>query len=91
MGPNVAMLDPYNRLTDIGSWYLGGNATGNLPSYDGSSGAGQGDGNGGDETTSCSAAHPCGNGNGGSRAGGIGAGLGLVSALAGLSAMVGFA
>lgn len=28
VGPNAAMLDPYGDLTDIGSWYLGGNATG---------------------------------------------------------------
>jgi hypothetical protein len=25
------MLDSYGQLTDIGSWYLGGNATGNIP------------------------------------------------------------
>lgn len=29
VGPNQAMLDPYGNLTDIGSWYLGGDATGN--------------------------------------------------------------
>jgi hypothetical protein len=28
VGPNQGMLDPYGNLTDIGSWYLGGNATG---------------------------------------------------------------
>lgn len=28
VGPNGAMLNPYGDLTDIGSWYLGGNATG---------------------------------------------------------------
>lgn len=32
MGINVAMLDSWGNLTDIGSWYLGGNATGVLPS-----------------------------------------------------------
>jgi len=26
------MLDSNGRLTDIGSWYLGGKATGNIPS-----------------------------------------------------------
>lgn len=70
VGPNAAMLDPYNRLTDIGSWYLGGNATGNPPTYNSTSGGSAG---GGDGTTSCSAAHPCGKGNaatmGGSRDG----------------------
>ncbi|EGO60004.1 hypothetical protein NEUTE1DRAFT_121688 [Neurospora tetrasperma FGSC 2508] len=36
VGPNQAFLDPYGELTDIGSWYLGGNATGReaLPSED---------------------------------------------------------
>lgn len=36
VGPNQAFLDPYGKLTDIGSWYLGGNATGReaLPSDD---------------------------------------------------------
>ncbi|GAB1316777.1 Glycosyl hydrolase catalytic core-domain-containing protein [Madurella fahalii] len=29
VGPNQAMLDPYGNLTDIGSWYLGGDPTGN--------------------------------------------------------------
>lgn len=28
VGANQAMLDPYGNLTDIGSWYLGGNSTG---------------------------------------------------------------
>ncbi|KAL1842110.1 hypothetical protein VTJ49DRAFT_5989 [Mycothermus thermophilus] len=28
VGPNMAMLDPWGNLTDIGSWYLGGEATG---------------------------------------------------------------
>ena len=32
VGPNVAMLDQKGRLTDIGSWYLGGAATHNVPS-----------------------------------------------------------
>lgn len=31
MGPNAAMLDQKGRLTDIGSWYLGGAATNNVP------------------------------------------------------------
>jgi len=31
VGPNVAMLDENGKLTDIGSWYLGGAATGNVP------------------------------------------------------------
>ncbi|KAK4991876.1 hypothetical protein LTR50_001495 [Elasticomyces elasticus] len=31
VGPNAAMLDQNGRLTDIGSWYLGGSATGNVP------------------------------------------------------------
>jgi len=30
VGPNQAMLDPYGKLTDIGSWYLGGSATGRV-------------------------------------------------------------
>ncbi|KAJ4398647.1 hypothetical protein N0V85_006223 [Neurospora sp. IMI 360204] len=36
VGPNQAFLDPYGELTDIGSWYLGGNATGReaMPSDD---------------------------------------------------------
>lgn len=31
VGINVAMLNSYGNLTDIGSWYLGGNATGIKP------------------------------------------------------------
>jgi len=31
VGINVAMLNSYGSLTDIGSWYLGGNATGAKP------------------------------------------------------------
>ena len=31
VGPNVAMLDAKGRLTDIGSWYLGGKETGVVP------------------------------------------------------------
>lgn len=31
VGINVAMLNSYGKLTDIGSWYLGGNATGVKP------------------------------------------------------------
>jgi hypothetical protein len=38
VGPNVAMLNNKGELTDIGSWYLGGKATGNQP---GGSGAGR--------------------------------------------------
>jgi len=32
VGPNAAMLDQKGHLTDIGSWYLGGAATNNVPS-----------------------------------------------------------
>jgi hypothetical protein len=32
VGPNAAMLDQNGKLTDIGSWYLGGAATNNIPS-----------------------------------------------------------
>jgi len=32
IGPNISFLDDAGELTDLGSWYLGGNATGNLPS-----------------------------------------------------------
>lgn len=32
VGPNTAMLDSNGHLTDIGSWYLGGAATNNIPS-----------------------------------------------------------
>ncbi|KAF4552470.1 Glycosyl hydrolase catalytic core domain-containing protein 4 [Elsinoe fawcettii] len=31
VGPNVPFLTGDGKLTDIGSWYLGGDATGNLP------------------------------------------------------------
>ena len=31
VGPNAAMLDAHGNLTDIGSWYLGGGRTGNVP------------------------------------------------------------
>jgi len=31
VGPNVAMLTQKGLLTDIGSWYLGGAATNNIP------------------------------------------------------------
>ena len=31
VGPNAAMLDQNGKLTDIGSWYLGGSATGVVP------------------------------------------------------------
>ena len=31
VGPNAAMLDQNGKLTDIGSWYLGGQETGNTP------------------------------------------------------------
>ena len=37
MGPNAAMLTQDGQLTDIGSWYLGGAATGNVPSSSSSS------------------------------------------------------
>jgi hypothetical protein len=32
VGPNAAMLTQNGQLTDIGSWYLGGAATNNIPS-----------------------------------------------------------
>lgn len=35
VGPNAAMLDQKGRLTNIGSWYLGGAATNNVPSSSG--------------------------------------------------------
>jgi hypothetical protein len=35
VGPSAAMLDQKGRLTDIGSWYLGGAATNNIPSGSG--------------------------------------------------------
>ena len=31
VGPNEAMLDQNGQLTDIGAWYLGDSATGNIP------------------------------------------------------------
>lgn len=31
VGPNAAMLTEKGKLTDIGSWYLGGTATNNVP------------------------------------------------------------
>lgn len=31
VGPNAAMLTQDGKLTDIGSWYLGGAVTGNVP------------------------------------------------------------
>lgn len=39
VGPNVAMLTSNGSLTDIGSWYMGGAATGNIPSSKSASGA----------------------------------------------------
>jgi hypothetical protein len=35
VGPNAAMLDPAGKLTDIGSWYMGGVATNNAPKESG--------------------------------------------------------
>ncbi|KAE8441987.1 hypothetical protein EG329_004113 [Mollisiaceae sp. DMI_Dod_QoI] len=35
VGPNVAMLTQKGQLTDIGSWYLGGAATNNIPGTQG--------------------------------------------------------
>ncbi|KAE9371439.1 glycoside hydrolase family 128 protein [Stipitochalara longipes BDJ] len=35
VGPNAAMLTQNGQLTDIGSWYLGGAATNNIPSANG--------------------------------------------------------
>lgn len=37
IGPNAAFLTQDGKLTDIGSWYLGGDATGNIPSSKGGS------------------------------------------------------
>lgn len=34
VGPNSAMLTQKGELTDIGSWYLGGTATNNVPKGD---------------------------------------------------------
>jgi hypothetical protein len=53
VGPNMAMLDPYGNLTDIGSWYLGGNATGKAAMPDDTQGT----------NASCSVDHPCTGGN----------------------------
>lgn len=35
IGPNAAFLTQNGQLTDIGSWYLGGDATGNIPASTG--------------------------------------------------------
>lgn len=35
VGPNAALLTQNGALTDIGSWYLGGSATGNVPQTSG--------------------------------------------------------
>lgn len=40
VGPNAAMLTQDGLLTDIGSWYLGGAATGNEPASSNSSSSG---------------------------------------------------
>jgi Glycosyl hydrolase catalytic core len=40
VGPNAAMLTQDGKLTDIGSWYLGRVATGNIPKS-GSTGKGR--------------------------------------------------
>ncbi|KAI9774505.1 MAG: hypothetical protein M1839_001693 [Geoglossum umbratile] len=42
VGPNAAMLTQDGKLTDIGSWYLGGGATGNKPKSNGASGKREG-------------------------------------------------
>jgi len=34
IGPNAAMLTQKGQLTDIGAWYLGQKATGNVPKGD---------------------------------------------------------
>lgn len=49
VGPNAAMIDQDGELTNIGSWYLGGSATGNVP--EGGSG-----GNSGNSATSSAGA-----------------------------------
>lgn len=36
VGPNAAMLTEKGGLTDIGSWYMGGAATDNVPDSSGS-------------------------------------------------------
>ncbi|TKA78608.1 hypothetical protein B0A49_02699 [Cryomyces minteri] len=41
VGPNAAMLNQDGKLTDIGSWYLGGAATGVVPKGSGASAAGR--------------------------------------------------
>ncbi|KAK5016388.1 hypothetical protein LTR39_002108 [Cryomyces antarcticus] len=41
VGPNAAMLNQDGKLTDIGSWYLGGAATGVVPKGSGASVAGR--------------------------------------------------
>lgn len=38
VGPNAAMLTQDGKLTDIGSWYLGGEATNNIPKLSGAAG-----------------------------------------------------
>ena len=68
------MLDPYNRLTDIGSWYLGGNATGNPPTY-GGGGGGSGNGSG---SGSCTPQNPCGKGSAAVRGAAVGGWFGVV-------------
>lgn len=42
VGYNATMLDQDGKLTDIGSWYLGGSSTGNVPKASGASRAGLG-------------------------------------------------
>jgi hypothetical protein len=37
IGPNAAMLDASGKRTDIGSWYMGGVATNNIPQSSGAS------------------------------------------------------
>jgi hypothetical protein len=37
VGPNAAMLTQDGELTDIGSWYMGGAATNNVPEASGAS------------------------------------------------------
>ena len=34
VGPNAALLTQDGKLTDIGAWYLGQKATGNIPKGD---------------------------------------------------------
>jgi hypothetical protein len=40
VGANAAMLTQDGKLTDIGSWYLGGAATNNVPEASGASAVG---------------------------------------------------